>query len=165
MLPHGERFRLVFAGNHAQGTIFKDGTHLATPQLLARLHEIACRLLLGELSHMIGGKGVVGYRRGALRHCGRQTENVLGERRDRSARARTDQNPTAIWAAAHARIIAHLQTIPETSHTGLPTRARSSGLISAPAAPSGSVMRMLPPGQTGLPRHGFRPAPAEADNY
>ncbi len=31
----------MFAGNHAQGTIFKDGTHLATPQLLARLHEIA----------------------------------------------------------------------------------------------------------------------------
>ena len=41
VLESGEKFRLVFAGNHAQGTIFKDGTHLATPQLLARLHEIA----------------------------------------------------------------------------------------------------------------------------
>jgi len=41
VLSDGERFRLVFAGTHAQGTIFKDGTHLATPQLLARVHEIA----------------------------------------------------------------------------------------------------------------------------
>jgi membrane protein DedA with SNARE-associated domain len=36
-----ERFPLVFAGNHAQGTIFKDGTHLATPALLSRLHNVA----------------------------------------------------------------------------------------------------------------------------
>ena len=41
VLAAGDRFRLVFAGNHAQGTIFKDVTHLATPQLLARVHEIA----------------------------------------------------------------------------------------------------------------------------
>lgn len=41
VLAQGERYPLVFAGNHAQGTIFKDGTHLATPALLARLHEIA----------------------------------------------------------------------------------------------------------------------------
>ncbi|NUM54881.1 MAG: VTT domain-containing protein [Candidatus Hydrogenedentes bacterium] len=41
VLPPGERFPLVFAGNHAQGTVFKDGTHLATPALLARLHGVA----------------------------------------------------------------------------------------------------------------------------
>lgn len=41
VLDPGERFPLVFAGNHAQGTIFKDGTHLATPALLGRLHDIA----------------------------------------------------------------------------------------------------------------------------
>jgi hypothetical protein len=41
VLPAGDRFSLVFAGNHAQGAVFKDGTHRATPELLARLHEIA----------------------------------------------------------------------------------------------------------------------------
>lgn len=41
VLAEGERFRLVFAGNHAQGTIFRDGTHLATPELTNRLHDIA----------------------------------------------------------------------------------------------------------------------------
>ena len=41
VLQPGEEFPLVFAGNHAQGAIFKDGTHLATPELLARLHGIA----------------------------------------------------------------------------------------------------------------------------
>ncbi|HRK33259.1 MAG TPA: VTT domain-containing protein [Candidatus Hydrogenedentes bacterium] len=38
---NGERFPLVFAGNHAHDTIFKDGTHLVTPQLMERLHEIS----------------------------------------------------------------------------------------------------------------------------
>lgn len=41
VIPAGEPFPLVFAGNHAQGAVFKDGTHLATPALLRRLHEIA----------------------------------------------------------------------------------------------------------------------------
>lgn len=44
VLGPGERFPLVFAGNHAQGTIFKDGTHLATPALLERLHGIAAAM-------------------------------------------------------------------------------------------------------------------------
>ncbi|MFN0059632.1 MAG: VTT domain-containing protein [Planctomycetota bacterium] len=41
VLAVGERLALVFAGNHCQGTIFKDGTALLTPALLARLHGIA----------------------------------------------------------------------------------------------------------------------------
>lgn len=41
ILPAGERFPLVFAGNHAQGAVFKDGKHLLTPALLARFDEIA----------------------------------------------------------------------------------------------------------------------------
>ncbi|MFA6239988.1 MAG: DedA family protein [Candidatus Hydrogenedentales bacterium] len=41
VLPESERFRLVFAGNHAQGAVFKDGTHCITPELEARIHAIA----------------------------------------------------------------------------------------------------------------------------
>lgn len=41
VLNAGERFRLVFAGNHAQGAIFLDGRHCITPELEARIHEIA----------------------------------------------------------------------------------------------------------------------------
>ncbi len=41
VLPAGENFPLVFAGNHCQGTIFLDGTHLATEELRARMQEIA----------------------------------------------------------------------------------------------------------------------------
>jgi hypothetical protein len=41
VLPEGESFRLVFAGNHAQGAVFRNGTHLATAALLARLQGIA----------------------------------------------------------------------------------------------------------------------------
>lgn len=41
VLPSGERFPLVFAGNHCQGAVFKDGSHLVTPQLEERIESIA----------------------------------------------------------------------------------------------------------------------------
>jgi hypothetical protein len=44
VLSAGEHFRLVFAGNHAQGAIFKNGKHLLTPAMIARFHEIACAM-------------------------------------------------------------------------------------------------------------------------
>jgi len=40
VLSEGERFTLVFAGNHAQGAIFRDGLHVLTPALSARIDEI-----------------------------------------------------------------------------------------------------------------------------
>lgn len=40
VLAAGERFRLVFAGNHKQGTIFRDGNHLLTPEIEKRFDEI-----------------------------------------------------------------------------------------------------------------------------
>lgn len=39
-IPAGEKVRLVFAGNHAQGAIFKDGRDKVTPELVARFDEI-----------------------------------------------------------------------------------------------------------------------------
>lgn len=41
VLGEGERFRLAVAGNHAQGTMFRDGAHLMTEALEARIDEIA----------------------------------------------------------------------------------------------------------------------------
>jgi hypothetical protein len=41
VLAAGERFRLAFAGNHARGTIFRDGTPLVTEALRARIDELA----------------------------------------------------------------------------------------------------------------------------
>ncbi|MCF7853809.1 MAG: VTT domain-containing protein [Candidatus Pacebacteria bacterium] len=41
VLAEGEQFRLVFSGNHCQGTIFKDGTHLLTKAMIERFHDIA----------------------------------------------------------------------------------------------------------------------------
>jgi hypothetical protein len=41
ILAAGEELPLVFAGNHCQGAIFEDGTHLATAELADRLDEIA----------------------------------------------------------------------------------------------------------------------------
>jgi hypothetical protein len=40
VLADGERLRLAVAGNHAQGTLFRDGSHLLTPALAARIDEI-----------------------------------------------------------------------------------------------------------------------------
>lgn len=37
----GERVRLVFVGNHCRGSTFKDGRHLITPALTARIDAIA----------------------------------------------------------------------------------------------------------------------------
>lgn len=37
----GESVPLVFAGNHCQGAIFRDGTRLATPELLARFAAVS----------------------------------------------------------------------------------------------------------------------------
>jgi hypothetical protein len=41
VLPAGQRFRIAFAGNHARGTIFRDGTPLVTEALRARIDDIA----------------------------------------------------------------------------------------------------------------------------
>jgi hypothetical protein len=36
----GERVRLVFVGNHCKGSIFENGTHLATPELTRAVEEV-----------------------------------------------------------------------------------------------------------------------------
>ena len=41
VLGLGERMQLAIAGNHAQGTLFRDGAHLWTPALERRIDEIA----------------------------------------------------------------------------------------------------------------------------
>jgi membrane protein DedA with SNARE-associated domain len=41
VLARGERLRLAIAGNHAQGTLFRDGRHLITPALEERMDQIA----------------------------------------------------------------------------------------------------------------------------
>lgn len=41
VLAPGERLQLAFAGNHAQGTLFRDGGHLWTPALEDRIDAIA----------------------------------------------------------------------------------------------------------------------------
>jgi membrane protein DedA with SNARE-associated domain len=41
VLADGEPFSLALAGNHAQGTLFRDGSHLFTPALERRIDEIA----------------------------------------------------------------------------------------------------------------------------
>lgn len=44
VLPLGESLRLVEAGNHAQGCIFRDGMHLWSEQLEARFDDISRKL-------------------------------------------------------------------------------------------------------------------------
>ena len=44
VLADGEPFQLALAGNHAQGTLFRDGRHLLTPLLERRIDEIAQRI-------------------------------------------------------------------------------------------------------------------------
>jgi membrane protein DedA with SNARE-associated domain len=44
ILPAGEMLKLVEAGNHAQGCIFRDGMHLCTPALIERIDEISQKL-------------------------------------------------------------------------------------------------------------------------
>lgn len=41
VLAPGERFRLVFAGNHCRGAVFRNGAHLVTPEMTARFDSIA----------------------------------------------------------------------------------------------------------------------------
>jgi len=41
VLDVGERFPLAIAGNHCQGTMFRDGAHLITPALECRVDDIA----------------------------------------------------------------------------------------------------------------------------
>src|SRR5207249_3935590 len=41
VLPGGLPLQLAMAGNHAQGTLFRDGRHLLTPALEHRIDEIA----------------------------------------------------------------------------------------------------------------------------
>jgi hypothetical protein len=40
----GESIRLAFAGSHSRGAIFRNGTHLITPQMQARFDEISQRI-------------------------------------------------------------------------------------------------------------------------
>jgi hypothetical protein len=44
VLPAGESIRLVEAGNHAQGCIFREGGHLWSEELERRIDEISQRL-------------------------------------------------------------------------------------------------------------------------
>jgi hypothetical protein len=44
VLSVGEELKLVEAGNHAQGCIFRDGTRLCTPELEARVDNISQKL-------------------------------------------------------------------------------------------------------------------------
>jgi membrane protein DedA with SNARE-associated domain len=44
VLPAGATLKLVEAGNHAQGCIFRDGRHLATPELAERIDAISQKL-------------------------------------------------------------------------------------------------------------------------
>ncbi|MEL6186156.1 MAG: hypothetical protein AAFU79_16140, partial [Myxococcota bacterium] len=44
ILPEGRRFSLVFAGNHSQGAVFRNGQHILTPALVQRIDEIAHRI-------------------------------------------------------------------------------------------------------------------------
>ncbi|PYV71444.1 MAG: hypothetical protein DMG97_16190 [Acidobacteria bacterium] len=44
ILKAGERLRLVEAGNHCQGCIFRDGSHLISTQLRDRIDEISRRI-------------------------------------------------------------------------------------------------------------------------
>ena len=44
VLAVGEQLKLVEAGNHAQGCIFRDGTRLCTPELEARIDNISQKL-------------------------------------------------------------------------------------------------------------------------
>jgi membrane protein DedA with SNARE-associated domain len=44
VLPAGTKLRLVEAGNHAQGCIFRDGERFLTPELTARIDDISRRL-------------------------------------------------------------------------------------------------------------------------
>lgn len=44
VLDDGEELQLVFAGNHAQGCIFKDGIHILTPALADRINDIATKI-------------------------------------------------------------------------------------------------------------------------
>jgi pimeloyl-ACP methyl ester carboxylesterase/membrane protein DedA with SNARE-associated domain len=44
VLAEGETLRLAEAGNHCQGTLFRDGSHLITPELEARIDALAKRL-------------------------------------------------------------------------------------------------------------------------
>jgi membrane protein DedA with SNARE-associated domain len=41
LIPAEKPFALVFAGNHCQGSIFRNGAAIETPELAARLHDIA----------------------------------------------------------------------------------------------------------------------------
>jgi hypothetical protein len=41
VLDKGETFALAIAGNHCQGTMFRDGAHLLTPALERRIDEVA----------------------------------------------------------------------------------------------------------------------------
>jgi hypothetical protein len=41
VLPEGQPFRLAFAGSHSRGAIFRNGSHLVTPEMEDRFEQIA----------------------------------------------------------------------------------------------------------------------------
>jgi membrane protein DedA with SNARE-associated domain len=67
VLADGERLRLVFAGNHCQGAIFRNGTALVTDRLRQRIDEICSAipgfhfgrldLLFDDLGQLLDGEG------------------------------------------------------------------------------------------------------------
>jgi membrane protein DedA with SNARE-associated domain len=62
----GERVALAIAGNHAQGTLFRDGAHLITPALESRIDEIARQVpgfFIGRFD--IRYRSVESFKRGA----------------------------------------------------------------------------------------------------
>lgn len=50
----GERLQLAIAGNHCQGSLFRDGSHLITPELTAALERI-CKGFGGKAGEVDGG--------------------------------------------------------------------------------------------------------------
>ncbi len=55
VLAAGERLRLAEAGNHCQGTLFRDGADLITPALEARIDAVARRFALSAADRGLGG--------------------------------------------------------------------------------------------------------------
>jgi hypothetical protein len=55
VLAAGERLRLAEAGNHCQGTLFRDGADLITPALEARIDAVARRFALRAADRGLGG--------------------------------------------------------------------------------------------------------------
>jgi pimeloyl-ACP methyl ester carboxylesterase/membrane protein DedA with SNARE-associated domain len=58
--PPGERVRLAQSGNHCQGTLFRDGSDLITPELAASIDELARGFAQGQAAVAAAAGGAVG---------------------------------------------------------------------------------------------------------